>query len=973
MQYGGGYSYFNTTWSDTNDTNAFHMAFWEDNRSGGFINYSAERLLGNLTHYNLTYGTGAYAGRFCVNDSANNFNCTLYFNWSIALNSTLQNYINLTVDSVEANKTIYYPDAINVSANRSNSLMPDAPSFTLYRNFSSYGTSNPITDNEILGGGVWIFEYNTSGNANYSLALKSYNVTVNRGNLNISFWLNNSDSNRTYSQNDDANFTAQANSSDASVTNIYIDSNYPDWKTTSNSSYVIYNFTKLLQAGIWNFTAWFAGNTNFTANSSTHYAIVTAVDNPPIWSTNITNPSSPVTYVPRATYQFNITWTDGVSVSYVVFEFNGINYTDWLREGSVYVRNFSDLGVGTYAYRWYANDSLGQWNQTSQLNYVINQNTSTLNFLNLTINNTESDKTYIYKSPGNATGWYDSNTVYGAISFNLSRNGTLIGSANPISEVATFGVGAFNYTYNTTGNANWSSAQKSFMLRINQFNSTGLLKLWLNSTNGNKTYTQNNIANISADLYLNDTVTMHIDSNYPGFTSISNASTFAIYNLTNLSTTGTFNFTGWWEGNTNISSAQQTWYAIVQGRYIETDLIEPTGTKLVQEGNNFTVNATITCRTLNCGLINATPRFDGVVIPETTGTLYVSAGEQRKTCTLNVNETCAVSWTVVTTTVGSFDIDVNASDTVSNETSDATLSVFRVVVQIVSGGGGSLQIVTEPDQPLLDLEIVNFTPRVNAGEKLLFTINLTNVGGQRTFDAIIHKRIKRGDSILVEKVETRSMTSSLLLTDSMDIPKDFDASRYFFELYVEYVGQTASALVTFDVERSCLILKDADYSLFRRSQVLYADSLQNVKLNFENICSRELRGVVMYIGGDKIDIGTVREGYEISVDFEKYGPYNILIEYDKGKSFVDFYLDSRASWLIFVVIIIVLGVATYIYKKHYTKKEIIERVQKIKVIPDQFKSGEVKINLQEFKKKLEAKIKEKLEKEDEEEGSDENE
>jgi hypothetical protein len=128
-------------------------------------------------------------------------------------------------------------------------------------------------------------------------------------------------------------------------------------------------------------------------------------------------------------------------------------------------------------YHYYlANTSGGQNYTRSALLLPVNitQNTSTtINYMNLTINGTESNKTYTYPSAVNATGWYSSIFNGQAITFTLYRySNTSIGSSNPQSDIITLPNGTHWYVYNTSGNANYTSASKSFYIFINKASRT---------------------------------------------------------------------------------------------------------------------------------------------------------------------------------------------------------------------------------------------------------------------------------------------------------------------------------------------------------------------------------------------------------------------------------------------------------------------------------------------------------------------
>jgi PGF-pre-PGF domain-containing protein len=83
-------------------------------------------------------------------------------------------------------------------------------------------------------------------------------------------------------------------------------------------------------------------------------------------------------YSPGANYGFQIKWKDNVNISNVIFSSNfndSINITVPLFSGSekegIYVINFTDLGAGAYWFIWYANDTSGNWYNTSNITYVI--------------------------------------------------------------------------------------------------------------------------------------------------------------------------------------------------------------------------------------------------------------------------------------------------------------------------------------------------------------------------------------------------------------------------------------------------------------------------------------------------------------------------------------------------------------------------------------------------------------------------
>ncbi|MEM5803853.1 MAG: PQQ-binding-like beta-propeller repeat protein [Candidatus Aenigmatarchaeota archaeon] len=159
------------------------------------------------------------------------------------------------------------------------------------------------------------------------------------------------------------------------------------------------------------------------------------------------------------------------------------------------------LGAGSYLYKF--NSSEGS-NYTSNstgitINLVVQQNTSTLNFMNLTINSTETNKIYTYPVTTNITAWYNSNSFIGSTpTFILYKNGSEIGSTNPVTELSELSASEYNYTYYTPGNQNYSSAFKQLNLTIQKANILPYLHVSINGTELDSSYIYENVTNVTA-------------------------------------------------------------------------------------------------------------------------------------------------------------------------------------------------------------------------------------------------------------------------------------------------------------------------------------------------------------------------------------------------------------------------------------------------------------------------------------------
>lgn len=170
-------------------------------------------------------------------------------------------------------------------------------------------------------------------------------------------------------------------------------------------------------------------------------------------------PASPVVYAPGQTYRFNATWTDAVAIGSVWILFNGTNRTLGSPGNGVYNFTISDLGAGNYSYKWYANDSSGNLNQTGSTNYSVTRAAVSL-VLNITPLSPVTAGTET-----NATG----SGCPAQLNCTLYRNDVAV--SNP--EIVALGAGTYNYTYNTTGNVNYSSASVSEILVVNPTTNNG--------------------------------------------------------------------------------------------------------------------------------------------------------------------------------------------------------------------------------------------------------------------------------------------------------------------------------------------------------------------------------------------------------------------------------------------------------------------------------------------------------------------
>jgi hypothetical protein len=172
---------------------------------------------------------------------------------------------------------------------------------------------------------------------------------------------------------------------------------------------------------------------------------------PPLYSNIHAVPASGVAYVPGQDYDFYVDW-DGTESS-VWYELDGVVNTDVLSGGGSYYFHRSDLPAGTYNYRWYANDSLGNTNQTDLISYVVNK----------------ADPTAGMSITGTTPIVYGTTSDFDKVETNVGDGGCVY-DLSPSN--AVFGGGITTFTYSTIGCTNYSAGSITKNLTVNPASTT---------------------------------------------------------------------------------------------------------------------------------------------------------------------------------------------------------------------------------------------------------------------------------------------------------------------------------------------------------------------------------------------------------------------------------------------------------------------------------------------------------------------
>jgi PGF-pre-PGF domain-containing protein len=188
----------------------------------------------------------------------------------------------------------------------------------------------------------------------------------------------------------------------------------------------------------------------------------------PIFSDLSFSKANNTKYSPGANYGFQIKWKDNVSVSSVIFSSNfntSVNLTASLFSGNeregIYIINFTDLASGIYWFVWYANDTSGNWYNTSNITYVVSPAD---NFVTVYLNGIPTNYTVLENGTSINITAIAKGTIY------LFKNASKIKyDENRLEWNETLGIGIYEFKANVSSvNANYSSnfTGASFFVKV---------------------------------------------------------------------------------------------------------------------------------------------------------------------------------------------------------------------------------------------------------------------------------------------------------------------------------------------------------------------------------------------------------------------------------------------------------------------------------------------------------------------------
>lgn len=526
------------------------------------ILYELSNSTGNYNRFNFTFTLpqrqlGLYTINFTANDTSNNYNRTEKTNFTLrdtavpnvtTLKPSL-NSVYTTAQDIEIGANI--TDIVYLSLEFANVSYPNG-SIILYS--LSNSTNHPqrfnvtFTIPKILGYYNITFIANDTSNNYNRTEFTNFTVrdTIVPNVTNLKPLLNS-----VYNTGVDIEIGSNV-TDDWLLSLIYVNITYPNQSTilfqlsnsTGNPQRFNMTFSIPQQIGLYN-VSFIANDTsnNYNRTEFTNFTVTDA--EAPRWYSEFATPTSPRTYIRNYNYLFNITWLDNIAVNGVAIYFNGTNTTVTHKNTTSWMFNISDLGVGTYNYQWFANDTSGNKNQTTGFTYTITQATGDLLFR---LNDTAGDISFGYGGKVNASAFSENNSVA------VFQNNTAI-TNNAFGSILA--VGHYNFSGVAESNQNFTRIQTNRLVTVNQASTE--VNLSLNNQDNGITIEVGTLVNHTGYLLSGSQGNIQLWRNG----TLMNNGTSPITNTSTYNSLGHFNITVTYENTQNYSSSQENHTIIV--------------------------------------------------------------------------------------------------------------------------------------------------------------------------------------------------------------------------------------------------------------------------------------------------------------------------------------------------------------------------------------------------------------------------
>ncbi|MFH1229170.1 MAG: PGF-pre-PGF domain-containing protein [Candidatus Aenigmatarchaeota archaeon] len=381
-----------------------------------------------------------------------NYTCTISDTQNYTASSELDNYrtVNkgtLGISISGTNKT--YPNSVYINGTSIGNSADSDVNYTLWRNNtlvgSGLGASGNISDTSVLTAGFYVYTYNSTGGANWTLNSTGVilDVNVSKGALSATLYLNNSTSsqNSTY-PNSTINVTAVSNVSGKNVTILRNGALLANSTTSANN-------TNAYPVSDNNFTAIVYGDENYTDSS-----VVS------LWWNVSKGPTSVTLYLNGSSTNQSSTYPNAINAT-ATSNISGLYVQLW-RNGTLIHNATSAWNVTQYnvSYSNFTAQVLGNENYSSSsaatLWFNLTKGTPTLS---LVIDDSASDKSVIEGASTTVTG----SGCPAELTCTLYRNSAAVTNG---ALASTTTVGVYNYTYNNTATANYTAASVNRTLTV---------------------------------------------------------------------------------------------------------------------------------------------------------------------------------------------------------------------------------------------------------------------------------------------------------------------------------------------------------------------------------------------------------------------------------------------------------------------------------------------------------------------------
>jgi len=418
---------FNVTITNTNGTAGIEFNgtnYSLSNSSNNFYKTFSNLGAGTYSYYYWAFGTG-------IN---NRYNASQAYSYTInKATPTLTKSIN----GIDNNLTLTYPQQINASATT------NAGTLKIYMNDSEITNGQ----NYSLAAGYYRFDFNVTGNENYTNTYGTLYVTINKASGDISLLLNGTAGNLSLVYGSSVNASIGTLYGSATLyrngTNV----------TTENNQ----NIT--LAAGYYNYTAYSTGNQNYSSATISRFVNITKAT-PPLSCSGSSN-----TYPASISFSGSGCPTQGASDV-------TCSLTNPTPAGCPSCSGSSCsilCTAGTYN-STYATSGDQNWSS-----YTSTSCSATENKGSPTLSLTPS-KNITYGAVAGMTG-STSDTGNADCIYTLYRNGSAYGNGTSVTDNTVLAVGLYLYAYNTSGCANYTTTANSSSLTVNKANDSLNLSL----------------------------------------------------------------------------------------------------------------------------------------------------------------------------------------------------------------------------------------------------------------------------------------------------------------------------------------------------------------------------------------------------------------------------------------------------------------------------------------------------------------